>query len=115
MGAWSQIQQIVSNFTLFQLTLDTQVTLGVFSYGSLYLLRTLKGGKHLRQISLYGRNEPHLNTPYNIASGSEANITQRVLKDVANSEFSGARLRPRTGHFTTYTVLSFATPGLSGF
>ena len=31
MGAWSQIQQIVSNFTLFQLTLDTQVTLGVFT------------------------------------------------------------------------------------
>ena len=27
--------------------------------------------------------------------------------DGANSEFSGARWRPRTGDFTTYTVLSF--------
>ena len=34
-------------------------------------------------------------------------FTQRVLKDGANSEFSGIHWRPRTGHFTTYTVLSF--------
>ena len=34
-------------------------------------------------------------------------IIQRVLTDGGKTEFSGARWRPRTGHFTTYTVLSF--------
>ena len=32
---------------------------------------------------------------------------ERTKTDGANSEFSGARWRPRTGDFTTYTVLSF--------
>ena len=31
---------------------------------------------------------------------------QRVLKDGANSEFSGARWRPRTGHFTTLQMFA---------
>ena len=34
-------------------------------------------------------------------------LTQREETDGGKTEFSGARWRPRTGHFTTYTVLSF--------
>jgi hypothetical protein len=35
---------------------------------------------------------------------------ERTKTDGANSEFSAARWRPRTGDFTTYTVHNFGAP-----